>query len=185
LSRILPVHYLRIMEQASDHHHAPFVHRRLHPRMGARVDEYQARADGPLIRVQGTLRRDGGGAGEGSRFAMQIRIPSLIAMQLGPRLSLTASATPVDARHTWFWVRVTQAYLPAALGGRALAQLVVRIQRIVFRLQDLPVLRSQGLDEPGDISGYHLLEADKGAALFFSLRRRLLREAASRRTGTP
>jgi phenylpropionate dioxygenase-like ring-hydroxylating dioxygenase large terminal subunit len=105
-SRTLPVHYLRIMEQASDHHHAPFVHRSLYPRLGTRVDDYEARADGPLIRVQGTLH-------------------------------------------------------------------------------DLPALRSQQLDDPADVSRYHLLVADRGAALFFSLRHRLLREAASRRATAP
>ena len=182
-SRTLPVHYLRVMEQACDQHHAPFVHRIIYPRMGTRVDDFEARAEGPLISVRGTMRRDGDGAGarQGSAFAMQVRIPSLVALELGPRMRLEASATPIDAHSTWFWVRITQTYLPAQLGGRLLARLIVWIQRIIFRLQDLPALQSQQLDDPGDIAGYHLVEADRGSALFFSLRRRLLREAGSRR----
>ena len=111
---------------------------------------------------------------------MRVRMPSLLTIELGPRLGIIASATPIDATSAWVWVRISHAYLPAALGGGLLARLIMGIQQFIFNSQDLPALKSQQLDDPGDISGYHLFEADRGVALFFSLRRRLLREATSR-----
>ena len=50
---------------------------------------------------------------------------------------------------------------------------------------DALLLRSQQLGDPSDISGYHLIPADRAVAQFFSLRHRLLREAKERPPANP
>ena len=42
---------------------------------------------------------------------------------------------------------------------------------LIFKMQDQRMLRSQQLDDPGDISHYHLFGADRALALYFGMRK--------------
>ena len=179
LERQVSVHYLRVMENATDVHHFPFVHKTLMPGLGARVIDFEASQRGREIAVRGALVRDGPRPGRRWPFEVHLRLPTLIYFDVFPGLRFLLSATPIDAERTWLWGRYSQRWVPAALGGRQLVRVFGEIDfQVTFLRQDLPTLRSQLVDDPGDISGYHLIEADRGVALFFALRHRLLRDAA-------
>ena len=92
------------------------------------MDDYEAAAEGTLVRVRGTLRKEADveHATKGFPFSLQLRAPCLFHAELTPRYHMVASATPIDEERTWLWVRKTQSYVPAALGGRLLAVSVRR-----------------------------------------------------------
>jgi len=179
VERQLEVPYLRVMENATDVHHFPFVHKTLVPGIGSRVVDFEASQRDHEIAVRGALVRDGPRPGRRWPFEVHLRIPTLVFFDVFPGLRFVLSATPIDAERTWLWGRYSQSWLPAALGGRLLVRAFGEIDfQVTFIRQDLPTLQSQLVDDPGDISGYNLIEADRGVALFFSLRHRLLRDAA-------
>ena len=112
---------------------------------------------------------------------VRIQAPCLAAFDVVRGIHFISSATPIDDKRTWLWIRYSQRFVPKLLGGRLLARLIALMDyAVTIRSQDVPVMSSQR-DDPTDISGYQLFEADRGVALFFSLRRRLLREAAQGR----
>lgn len=185
VQRVLNINYLRVMENAGDVHHFPFVHRSMSPGVGPLVVDFESSSEGEEIILSGALAHDDP-AKRRFPFRVRIRMPSLVSFDVLPGLNFTISATPIDAEHTWLWGRYSQSYLPAALGGRLLSKLVGTFDFMVtFVWQDLPVLRSQQLGDPSDISGYHLIPADRAVAQFFSLRHRLLREAKERPPENP
>jgi len=178
LTRQVPVNYLRVMENATDVHHFPFVHKMLMPGIGSRVVDFEASERDHEIAVRGALVRDGPRPGRRWPFEIHLRLPTLAYFDVLPGLCFVLSATPIDAGRTWLWGRYSQSRVPAVLGGRVLVRAFGAIDfQVTFVGQDLPTLQSQLLDDPGDISGYNLVEADRGVALFFSLRHRLLRGA--------
>lgn len=178
VEREIPVHYLRVMENATDVHHFPFVHKTLWPGVGPRVADFEAHERGHEITVRGALVRDDPRRGRRWPFEIHLRIPTLAYFDIVPGIRFVLSATPMDDRRTWLWGRYSQSRIPAGIGGRQLVRAFGELDfQWTFVRQDLPTLRSQLLDDPGDVSDYNLIEADRGVALFFSLRRRLLRAA--------
>ena len=84
--------------------------------------------------------------------------------------------TPIDEHSSWIWTRYTHAKLSSYLGGAMLSRLFALIDYLIFNFQDIHVLRSQ-LDSPGDISKFHLYEADRAIGLFFGMVKRAMLEA--------
>ena len=175
--REFPVSYLRIMENLTDFHHAPFVHRWTIPGLGPRVDDFKLENPEDELAVTCTMRhyRDAKDSKRGVTFITRIKLPTLATIEVFPGVRFVLTATPIDAERTWLYVRYGQDYVPWWLGGKILAWLAVAWDfNLVFSRQDMPILRSQQLTDPEDISSYHLFPADRGATAFFAMRKRLL-----------
>jgi len=176
VEREYPFHYLRVMENFGDAHHVPFVHRWTFPGAGSRFELISAAEHDNVVTIDALMR------GAGPRhfifdfpFKASIRLPSLGLIEITPKLRFVATATPIDEARTWLWVRYEQAYVPGWLGGSAFARLAAWYDiNLIFSWQDSRILQSQQLDRPGDISHYHLLEADRAIALYFAIRKRAL-----------
>jgi hypothetical protein len=186
-----PVSYLRVMENMTDVGHTPFVHRGILP-VGRRIVGLEASVEDDVIRMSGTLAA-ASRRGRDVPFSVRIRMPTVATFEILPGVQFVVIVTPVDRDRCWMWARYSQRFVPAWLGGGLVTRLVASLDlHAIFRRQDIPVLAGQQLDDPGDISGYRLLEMDRGAAMFFSLRRQALARAAgamhpappSRRTGS-
>jgi phenylpropionate dioxygenase-like ring-hydroxylating dioxygenase large terminal subunit len=181
VAREYPFPYLRVMENMTDFHHVAFVHRRSIPGAGTRVVDVEDHTDRASLSVSLTLRheRPSKRLRADYRFTTKLRLPTLATIEVLPGARFIASATPVDRNRTWLWARYRQDWVPWWLGGRPLARVLAAYDMsIVFWLQDSRMLRNQQLKDPGDISHYHLFEADRGVALYFGMRKRALLDAA-------
>jgi len=169
------VSYLRIMENATDIFHVPFVHRRTMP-AGEVLEDFACDVDGVHIRVRGRLTN-----GEGARglaVAVHVVAPSLLLLHVSPSARFVALATPIDDANTWLFARYVQDYVRIRLLGTVLAWLLGAFDYVALqRYQDAPIWRSQRLADPGDLRGYRLLDGDRGVAAYFQIRGRLLRQA--------
>ncbi len=181
-----PVSYLRVMENLADMHHVPFVHRATILGAGTRVEVQEARLDGAIIRMKVALRHERPGWMRPTyTFTSAMRLPTLATIAFAKGVQFVASATPIDRDHTWMWARYAQDYVPGWLGGRTVARLAAKFDlQLVFTNQDMRILASQQRNDPGDISSYHLFEADRAIALYFGLRKQAIDNANSRRDTT-
>jgi len=181
VQRNYPVSYLRVMENLGDMHHLPFVHRATIPGAGARVEVQEARLDDAVIRMKVSLHHERSGWMRPTyNFTCAIRLPTLATISFSKGVQFVASATPIDRDHTWLWARYGQEYIPGWLGGRTVARLAAKFDlELVFTHQDMRMLASQQRNNPGDISSYHLFEADRAIALYFALRKQAIDNAQS------
>lgn len=186
VQRDYPVSYLRVMENLGDMHHVPFVHRATIPGAGTRVEVQEARLDGAIIRMKVVLRHERSGWMRPTyTFTSAMRLPTLATIAFAKGVQFVASATPIDRDHTWLWARYGQDYVPGWLGGRTVARLAAKFDlELVFTIQDMRMLASQQRNDPGDISSYHLFEADRAIALYFGLRKQAIDDAHPRRDST-
>jgi phenylpropionate dioxygenase-like ring-hydroxylating dioxygenase large terminal subunit len=177
------VSYLRVMENMGDFFHVPFVHRRSLPGAGTRLSNYDAHVEGEVVKLRATLSPDGEKHWYNYEYtlAAELRLPGIARVEETRKLHLTLAVTPIDRDRTWAFARYAQGYLPRRLGGSIFARVLAWSDlKPVFMWGDLPTLKSQLLDDPGDISHYHLVHADRASALWFGLRKRALEEAGSR-----
>lgn len=160
------VSYLRVMENLTDYHHVAFVHRWTAP-TPSEVTAFTARREGRHIWTSGRL-------GETFDATTHIVGPCLAIVSFAGLARFAVIATPIDENAVWLFARYTQqaVKVPGLHGllGWALGQFDYRLLQ---RLQDLPVWRSQRLDDPGDISRYTLLPADEGIRLYFEMHEEL------------
>lgn len=160
------VSYLRVMENLTDYHHVPFVHRWTVP-SPAEVTAFSARRDGVHIWTEGTL-------GDRLHATTHLVGPCLGLLRFAGLGGFAVIATPIDAGNTWLFARYTQEWVRLAGVDRVLSWLMAQFDyRLLQRLQDAPVWRSQRLQDPADIGRYHLLEADAGVRLYFELHHEL------------
>jgi phenylpropionate dioxygenase-like ring-hydroxylating dioxygenase large terminal subunit len=174
------VSYLRVMENMGDFFHVPFVHRWSMPGMGTRLTNYDAHLEGQIVKLRATLSPDGPRRWYQYEYPLyaELRLPAMAMVEEARKLHLVFAATPIDRDRTWVALRYTQGYLPRRLGGAVLARLLAWIDiNPVFRWGDVPTLKSQMLDDPADISCYHMVPADRASALWFGLRNHALRAA--------
>ena len=161
ITETFAVSYLRIMENLTDYHHVPFVHRTTIP-VGAELTEFRAERRGTAIDTEGLL------AGK-LRASTHIRGPFFGLVRFDGA-AFTVAVTPIDAENTWLFARYAQdlVKLPglAWLATWALGQFDYRLLQ---RLQDLPVWKSQRLADPADIGRYQLLPVDEGVRLYFAM----------------
>ncbi len=180
VAREYPFSYLRVMENMTDGHHVPFVHRRSLPGAGTRIVDVTEQVGRDWFSVGMTLRneRPDRWLRRDYRFVSTLRLPTLATIEVVPGVRFVASATPIDGDRTWLWARYRQEWLPRWLGGRALSRLLALYDlTVIFSWQDARMLRNQQLDDPADISRYRLFEADRGVALYFGMRKRAILEA--------
>lgn len=160
------VPFQRIMENLTDYHHVPFVHRWTVP-VPAEVTHFSAQRDGLSVHTEGCL---------GGRLtaSTHIRGPFTAVLSFAGTARFATVICPIDEHNTWLFARYTQSALTVP-GLRWLATRLLGAfdYRLLQRLQDAPVWRSQQLADPSDIRAYHLLPADKGVALYFALLREL------------
>jgi phenylpropionate dioxygenase-like ring-hydroxylating dioxygenase large terminal subunit len=179
----IDVSYLRVMENMGDFFHVPFVHRRSLPGAGTLLTDYDAHLEGEVVKLRATLSAEGGKRWYNYEYklAADLRLPGISRVEEMSKLHLTLAATPIDRDRTWGFARYTQGYLSRWLGGSMLARLLAWADIYsVFMWGDLPTLKSQMLDDPADISHYHLVHADRASALWFGLRKRALERAQAR-----
>lgn len=159
------VSYLRVMENLTDYHHVPFVHRTTIPST-PEVTRFEAWREGSHIHTEGAL-----GTLEAST---DIHGPCFGVLAFAGVARFAVCATPIDAENTWLFARYTQhaVRLPGLtmLATWALGQFDYRLLQ---RLQDAPIWRSQRLSDPADIGRYRLLPADEGVRLYFEMHREL------------
>lgn len=161
------VSYLRIMENLTDYHHVPFVHRNTVP-SSAEITRFEAWRDGRHIHTEGAL---------GTLEAQtDIHGPFFAALSFGGVARFVVCVTPIDDRNTWLFARYSQ-QLVRFPGLTTLATWLLGQfdYRLLQRLQDAPVWRSQRLGDPGDIGRYTLLPADEGVRLYFEMHEELSR----------
>jgi phenylpropionate dioxygenase-like ring-hydroxylating dioxygenase large terminal subunit len=170
---------LRIVENVFDFHHFNFVHRWSIPGIGPRVDEYKAEQNGDTIEFGGTLRHEKPGLRkQDAKFKVKFRFPGVCAIKFGG-IDIGYGFTPIDEHSSWIWTRYTHNKLPTYLGGAILSRVFAMLDYLIFHFQDIHVLRSQ-LDPVGDISKFHLYEADRAIGLFFGMVKRAMLEAEPR-----
>ena len=179
------VNYARFMETNLDMHHFPFVHRSIGGfATGPRLDPFEVKVDGDLIRAEGLLRKDDGTPPErarGFRFRLWVRMPNLLQIELRPKLRLFAVSTPIDDEHTWIYGRYYQDYLRLPVLGRLLAWFALFVEwKIVQNRQDLPIQMSLDPRHTG-VGVNRFVAADRGCAAYVRLREQLLEEARHRR----
>ncbi|MGH7778671.1 MAG: Rieske 2Fe-2S domain-containing protein, partial [Candidatus Binataceae bacterium] len=163
------VSYLRVMENMGDLFHVAFVHRRWFPGAGTLLVNFDAHVEDEIVKVSGTLSPEGGKRWYNYEYPLraELRLPAIARVEEASKLHLLVTATPIDRDRTWMWLRYTQAYIPRWLGGSMLARVIAWTDiHPIFQWGDMPTLRSQRLDDPGDISHYHLVPADHAIALY-------------------
>jgi phenylpropionate dioxygenase-like ring-hydroxylating dioxygenase large terminal subunit len=178
----IDVSYLRVMENMGDFFHLPFVHRRWMPGVGTRLTNFNAHVEGEVVKLRATLSPEGGKRWYNYEYtlAAELRLPGISRVEETSKLHLILVATPIDRDRTWIFARYAQGYLPRWLGGAMLARVAAWGDlNPVFKRGDLPTLKSQLLDDPGDIRHYHLVHADRASALWFGLRKRAFEQAHS------
>lgn len=159
------VNYLRVMENLSDFHHVAHVHRRTAP-VPARLDNIEVTRTGTHIRVRGELASEDGK----KRFAASTHIvaPSMGVLHFEGLARFAAIATPIDEHNTWLFARYTQTAVRIPGLTTVLTWLFGQFDyRLLQRLEDFPVWRSQRLKSPEDVGQYHWLPADEGVRQFF------------------
>lgn len=167
---------VRIVENVFDFHHFHWVHRWTIPGVGPRVDEFKAEQHGDLIEFGGILRHEKPGPRkQDNEFRVKFRFPAVTSIKFGG-IDIAYAFTPIDAHKSWIWTRYTHDKLPTYLGGKALSMLLALVDYSIFNFQDIHVLRLQ-VDPAGDISKFHLYEADRAIGLFFGMLKRAMHEA--------
>ncbi len=167
---------VRIVENVFDFHHFHWVHRWTIPGMGPRVDEFKAEQNRDLIEFGGILRHEKPGPRkQDNEFRVKFRFPGVCSIKFGG-LDIAYAFTPIDEQKSWIWTRYTHDKIPSHLGGKALSMLFALVDYSIFHFQDIHVLRSQ-VDPAGDISKFHLYEADRAIGLFFGMLKRAAHEA--------
>jgi nitrite reductase/ring-hydroxylating ferredoxin subunit len=173
LSDEFDVSYLRVMENLTDFHHVAHVHRTTAP-VPAEITAFSARREGLNVYVTGTL----GNPGERGHMhaGTHIAAPSLAQLHFAGLARFAVCATPIDADNVWLFARYSQ----TAVSFPGLEGLLTRLlgafdYRLLQRLQDVPIWRSQRLKDPGDIGRYTLLPADEGIRLYFEIHQELSR----------
>lgn len=166
LTDTFDVSYLRIMENLTDYHHVPFVHRTTVPSPVA-LTHYAAHREGRRIHTEGTL-------GDRLTATTDLVGPAFGVLSFGGVATFAVVVCPVDEGHTWLFARYAQeAVQVPGLTRLATWLLGMFDYRLLQRLQDAPVWRSQRLSDPADIGRYTLLPADEGVRLYFELHREL------------
>jgi len=153
------VPWLRIMENLTDIHHLPFVHRWTVPVPSAEVTAYTAERRGDDLIVRGSL-----GDLEAS---MHLRGPCFGILDFGVA-AFAVCVTPIDEEHTWLFARYGQRVIQLPLLRPVATWLLGTFDyRLLQRFQDLPTWQSQRLPDPADIGRYRLFAADEGVRLYF------------------
>ena len=162
LTDVFDVSYLRVMENLTDFHHVPIVHRGT-VAVGSTLHDFSATRDGEHIRAQGRL---------GRRFTASTHIvgPFFAVLTFQGVARFAVAVCPVDRDHCWLFARYRQDVV--RLWG--LRALITRLlgwfdYRLLQRWQDAPVWRSQRLADPADIGRYSLFGADAGVRLYFAM----------------
>jgi phenylpropionate dioxygenase-like ring-hydroxylating dioxygenase large terminal subunit len=176
------VSYLRLMENATDIFHVPFVHRSFVPPW-EKVEDFECTSEGVHVKVQGRLT-NGKEDHVGFFTSIHYIAPANLLMCLGEKSNarFIASFAPVDESHMWMCAQYTQDYVRAPLLGKFVSWLLCLFDyRLLQKLQDAPIWRSQQPENKDDIKDYKLIAADKGVAHIFRIRRELIAKAKSRR----
>jgi nitrite reductase/ring-hydroxylating ferredoxin subunit len=171
LSDTFDVSYLRVMENLTDFHHVAHVHRHTAP-VPAEVTAFSAHREGLRVVVQGTLGRPGD---RGHMHATtHIVAPTLAVLSFEGLARFAVVATPIDDDHVWLFARYTQTAVRIPGLNRLLTWMLGTFDyALLQRLQDVPVWRSQRLDDPAGVDRYRLLECDEGVRLYFEIHREL------------
>ena len=162
LTDTFDVSYLRVMENLTDFHHVPVVHRGTVP-VGSTLHDFAATRDGVHIVAEGRL---------GKRLEARTHIagPFFAVLTFRGTARFAVAVSPIDRDHCWLFARYRQD-MTSIWGLRWLATHVLGWfdYRLLQRLQDAPVWRSQRLADPADVGRYHLFGADAGVRLYFTM----------------
>jgi nitrite reductase/ring-hydroxylating ferredoxin subunit len=178
-SSVWDFHYSRVIENSLDAHHFPFIHGSINPSCGQIVAPFSADDDGEVIRVTAGLKQDADDLDEDAiTFHMDFRFPNVMHVLLTSRIHLIQVATPIDDDRTWMYVRYYQGYVRLPVVGPIASQALLEFDwKVAQQMQDIPIFQTQQPKVPGLDSGYRLIEADKGIALYLRGRDRLIAAA--------
>ena len=168
---VWPLPQLRVMEGMLDLHHVPFAHGRYLRGIGTRLDPYEVKVEGDTVRTFGALRRPGEGPERGFRARIDARLPGLVLLRFGPRLSGIVACTPVDREATWIFARY---FVELPIVGKLLAALSLWAEFALVQPDDQRMLMSTSPREP-DVRDHKLVRADLGIAQWHKLFSRAVR----------
>ncbi len=191
IQRSSDCNFFRFMEANLDFGHFHFVHSffKKTDELGSLAKNFSAKTTDLLIQLKGELGREG--SPRFSKVWADVLFPNLAAYETPhadpeKRLPLVVLASPVDAKTTWFVVRI---YLT-----RSWLNPIIKIYLkyfffgVIFKLlhrQDLRLLRTQSATNHGLPRQEHLVcEADVGVAHYHRLLRRSLASASEKAPAT-
>lgn len=171
LSDTFDVSYLRVMENLTDVHHVSAVHRST-IRAPSAITAFEARREGLDVYVDATL-------GERLTARIHLRAPFLGLLEFAGTARFAVAVCPIDRDHAWLFARYTQTAMRIWGLDWVLTWLLGQFDyRLLQRLEDAPVWRSQRLASPADVSAYQLFRADEGVRHYFDIHRELADGAA-------
>lgn len=166
LTDTFDVSYLRVMENLTDFHHVPVVHRNTVP-IGATLHDFVATREGEHIVAEGRL---------GDSFTARAHVagPFFAVLSFGGTARFAVAVCPIDRDHCWLFARYRQELVRIWGLRRWVTRLLGWFDyRLLQRWQDAPVWRSQRLADPADIGRYQLLGADAGVRHYFQMHQEL------------
>jgi phenylpropionate dioxygenase-like ring-hydroxylating dioxygenase large terminal subunit len=150
MTKEVPVHFTRMIENFIDLHHVPFLHRRaVDPGIGEHLLNYQVATEGDIIRSSGyfsksplvckTVTSD---MSMKSFMQMDIHCPNVMMGRFGalPKFFLLGVITPIDDDHSWVFARYYQEMVQVPVLGAVLAGLMMNYEKFFIVPDDIKVL---------------------------------------------
>jgi phenylpropionate dioxygenase-like ring-hydroxylating dioxygenase large terminal subunit len=176
------VPFSRVMEGMLDMHHFPFAHRSFSPASMTRLDPYEASLDGNgVLRTRGTLRAEDKAPETGFTFQMDVAFPGVLYLRLSQRIGGVVVCAPVDDARTWIglYYEVDVPWLGVIPGINKLAAWLSVWSELRFIQPDDYKLLKSSSPRGARVEEEVLIHADKGIALWHSLRRRAMNDSIS------
>jgi len=186
-SGVWDFHYLRVIENALDVHHFPFIHGSLTPNIGSFVAPLEAKIDDAgIIRMTAGLKRlRSDPDSDAVQFHMSVKMPNVLHMKIHEKIHIQQIATPIDDGHSWMFVRYYQNYVKVPILGPLVSAALMQGDWFVAQeMQDFPIFATQSPKVPTGKLDCRFIEADLGVVLYFRERKRLTEQAKSNNAKT-
>ncbi len=160
--------FTRVMEGMMDLHHFPFAHRRYAPTAYTRLEPYEVRVEGGILRSTGWLRKESSPSGTGFRFDIHVGYPGVLHLGFTPRLQGVVVCTPIDSEHTWISARYHQRYLSVPGLGWLTARLLLALEFQLVQPDDYRMV-STSLPRSGSLEHGVMVRADRAIVAWHRL----------------
>lgn len=161
------VRFARVIEGFMDLHHIPFVHRWVFPKTHTRLDPYDVRVEGRVVRTRGILRTDDRSQ-PGLPVEVSIAYPGMIHIVFDERVQAITLCTPIDGNRTWIAHRYFHKYVSLPGLKQLLSWLLIQTELWVVGPDDLRLLRSAVPRTAGLRTNVHV-RSDRGLAEWHKL----------------
>ncbi|MEM9454118.1 MAG: Rieske 2Fe-2S domain-containing protein [Myxococcota bacterium] len=174
--REVPVHYARYVEASLDVHHVPVLHKSISQGSEKAVQECRAELRGDELDNACLMVWPGGK--KTMELLVRLKFPNLLYLDFAERWHGMTIYTPIDEHNTWAFSRFAQSYVRVPLLGKAMvwAHLNFFYWPWVQDREDIPMMKAMQSPRPNPVD-WNLCGADKGIALYFKERARLIEQA--------